>query len=356
MRGSSPRRSMTSTAGHPRARPARDGVTRRPGARISRVGQGDTSAHGRAVAPGPLGHHRPRRPRRGPLLVVRLVVGVEHDGGRQARQRGEGGGPRPDHHASTGPGPRPTPRAAAPPARPPRRSRPRQLAPPRRGSGRGRGPRRRGPARRRRRSAASDDGARGRSAGRQRARRSSPRRARSASVPAARGPVAGPTGVAAGGERRGAAARPRSEAVRKNAGTGPAQRHAAHRARARAPPAAVPTRAPASDRRAAPRRGPARRRSSPPTRPPAGPEGDADLGPHPHRGRRGRRARCSRRSCARGHVGEHPDDALVGRADVGLRRHGGSLTRRWVGELPRPDPVTGRGRASGRRPGASPPR
>ena len=78
----------------PRANPGaptlRAGSTSGPTARISSVGHGDTSAHGASVAPGTLDHHRPRRPRRGALFVVGLVVGVEHDGGGEPRHGREG--------------------------------------------------------------------------------------------------------------------------------------------------------------------------------------------------------------------------------------------------------------------------
>ena len=68
------------------------GVTSGPPPGGPAWGRGSRARRGR-LAPGPLGRHLPGAPGGRPLLVVRLVVGVEDDGGRQCRQRGEGGGP-----------------------------------------------------------------------------------------------------------------------------------------------------------------------------------------------------------------------------------------------------------------------
>ena len=110
---------MTSTAGQPR-RSARAGTDHQRAGRQELEGRaGRDERARRPVAPGPLGHHLPCRPGRGPLLVVHLVVRVEDHGRRQPGQRGEGGGPRPDDDAAAGPGPGPVARAAGPPACPP---------------------------------------------------------------------------------------------------------------------------------------------------------------------------------------------------------------------------------------------
>ena len=107
VRGSSLRRSITSTAGQPRRSTFARWFHERSGGEDLERG---TRRHERTrhpLAPGAFGHHRPGRPRRSALLVVRLVVCVEHDSGRQPRQGGEGTGAGAYDHAPTGPGPRP---------------------------------------------------------------------------------------------------------------------------------------------------------------------------------------------------------------------------------------------------------
>ena len=129
------------------------------------------------------------------------------------------------------------------------------------------------------------------------------------------------------------------EAVRRKAGTGPAQRHAAHRARSSTPGGGPQPRTAAIGRSTTP--GPGSTSSStthPPTR--RGPQGDADLAPDAHRlGERGGN-RVVEGLAQGAHIGEHPHDAFGV-----LRRHGGSLTRRWVGPECRRPTSTARGRA-----------
>ena len=90
VRGSSPVRSTTSTTGQPRRSTARSVVTSgRPSVSAS-GGHGLHQHHRGPVAAAPLDHHVHRRPGRGPLLAVGLVVGVEHHGGAQPVDRGPG--------------------------------------------------------------------------------------------------------------------------------------------------------------------------------------------------------------------------------------------------------------------------
>ena len=89
--------------GRPAGPLRRDGkrLQRRPALHHGRrAGRGDDA--GAARPPGPFGHHVDRAVGRRALLPVGLVVGIEHECGRQLGKRGPGRGPAPDHDRPTG--------------------------------------------------------------------------------------------------------------------------------------------------------------------------------------------------------------------------------------------------------------
>ena len=99
-RGSSPRRSITSTVAHPACSVAGSRVTSDDDARQPSVGHGLTNRHGTPARARPLGRDDGRVPRRGALFDVGLRVGVEHDDETEPPDRGEGGRPRADNDAA----------------------------------------------------------------------------------------------------------------------------------------------------------------------------------------------------------------------------------------------------------------
>ena len=249
------------------------GATRRPAAEDSSVGTAVTSTHGapsRRARSTTTAHGAPRRR---PLLVVRLVVGVEHDGCRDTRHGGERRGTRARRPRTHRPGPPPIAREQRHPLPEPAQT-PRHLG--RQlvagGERRGRPPTRTLPPW----TAAASHSGRGSAPGARRTHRRRARQRRPATSAAAPRRVGGRTGGDArpGGPRRDPRHGAHHRRCRRRAAgttdTGPAHRQAAHSASATTVGGGPHPRTAARGRRAAPRAG-ARRRRRPPSPPPADP-------------------------------------------------------------------------------------